>query len=152
MPSDAQKRDDPLEGALACVQGLLESSRAGDIERYLAAFSGAVRERLAREVAEQGRDSFANALLTAAQARKSHALFAPEADGPDAALVLVESVFADRNERQTYRLARGSDGWRIVGIDLVREQVPKAKFGTPATFQEPEGPPVPNPPLTVETP
>ena len=79
---------------------------------YLAAFGPALRERLGREAEEKGREAFAGSLRAAARARKSHAVFAPEADGPDAARVVVESVYPDRNERQTYRLERSEGGWR----------------------------------------
>jgi hypothetical protein len=132
------------------IQRLLEDSARGDVASYLACFGGRLRARLERELAERGRDAFASDLKRAAEARRSHATFAPEPDGTDAARVTVETVYPDRNERQTYRLVQGADGWLVTEVETVRSHEPKAKYGAPATYQEPEGPPV-QAGLTVET-
>jgi hypothetical protein len=140
----------PAAGAEARVQKLLEDAARGDVPAYLAGFGGPLRDRLAREASERGRDAFAADLRRAAAARKSHATFAPEPDGPDAARVTVETVYPDRNERQTYRVEQGADGWLVTAVETVRSHQPKAKYGSPASYQEPEGPPV-QPGVTVET-
>ncbi len=134
---------DPLAGAEARVRALLADASSGDLAAYLAAFAPALRDRLDREAEEQGRHAFAGSLRAAAGARKGHALFAPEPDGPDAARVVVEAVYPDRNERQTYRLERAEGGWLVAGVETVRAHRPKVKFGAPASFREPEGVPVP---------
>jgi hypothetical protein len=133
-----------LEEATACVEGLIAGARGGDVARYLGAFASPLRERLEQESAERGRDAFAVLLRKAAEARTSHAIFAPEPDGDrtDAARITVESTFADRLERQTFRLERSARGWKIAEIETVREQVPKNPLGALATFDAPEGPPV----------
>src|SRR5262249_57796826 len=79
-----------------------------------------------------------------------------EPEGPGAARISVETVYPDRNERQTYHLAQESGGWLVNDVETVRSQVPKARYGTPASYQEPEGVPVqglsvPGIPLRVET-
>jgi hypothetical protein len=137
-----EEPEDPHAGAEERLRGLLERARAGDVPGYLGSFSGELRQRLEREVAEKGRGTFSEELRRAAGARKSHAVFAPEPDGPDAARIVVESVYPDRNESQAYRLERGPDGWRVAEVETVRGHAPKARFGTPATYQEPEGVPV----------
>ena len=109
---------------------------------YLDCFGGPLRERLEREVNERGRDVFAADLRRAARSRKSHAIFAVEPEGDDAARITVETVYPDRNERQTYHLAQEAGGWLVTDVETVRSQVPKARFGTPASYQEPEGVPV----------
>ena len=109
---------------------------------YLDCFRGPLRDRLRREVDERGRDAFAADLRRAARSRKSHAVFAVEPEGEDAARVTVETVYPDRNERQTYHLTREGGGWLVVDVETVRSQVPKAKYGTQASYQEPEGVPV----------
>lgn len=146
----AAEAPNPASGAEARIQRLLEDSARGDVAAYLAGFGGTLRQRLERESAERGRDAFADDLKRAAATRKSHATFAPEPEGPDAARVTVETVYPDRNERQTYRLEQGPDGWLVTAVETVRSHQPKAKYGTPASYQEPEGPPV-QPGLTVET-
>ncbi|MBX6313727.1 MAG: hypothetical protein IRY99_12525 [Isosphaeraceae bacterium] len=141
--TSASSRPSPAEEAEAEVRALLEKGRSGDVTDYLDAFTGPIRERIDREVRERGRDAFAAELRRAAAARKSHAVFAPEPDGPDAYRVTVESVYPDRNERQTYRIVKVAEGWRIADVETLRTHQPKAKYGAPADFIEPEGVPIP---------
>jgi hypothetical protein len=124
------------------VRGLLKDSVSGDVSAYLDAFSGTLRRRLEREVNERGRDAFADDLRRAAKSRKSHAVFAAEPEGNDAARVTVETVYPDRNERQTYRVERTETGWLVAEVETVRSSQPKAKFGTSASYIAPEGVPV----------
>jgi hypothetical protein len=141
--------------AEARVNTLLEGAWSGDVPAYLDSFGGPLRDRLGREVEERGRDAFAADLKRAAQSRKSHAVFSAEPESDDVARVAVETVYPDRNERQTYRVDRGPSGWLVTEVETVRSHQPKAKFGTPASYQEPEGVPVqgmsPNVGLSVET-
>jgi hypothetical protein len=130
---------DPAEVRLG---SLLDSALNGDVTGYLDCFSGPLRQRLEREVSERGRDVFAADLKRAAQSRKSHAIFAVEPEGAAAARITVETVYPDRNERQTYHLAQETGTWLVNDVETVRSQVPKAKYGMPATYQEPEGVPV----------
>jgi hypothetical protein len=130
------------DGPESRVRSLLADASAGDVSSYLAAFAPPLRARYEREADEKGRAAFAEALRSAARARKSHAVFAPELDGPDASKVVVEAVYPDRNERQTYRLERIEGGWLVADVETVRGHRPQAKFGTPASYQEPEGVPV----------
>ena len=134
------------DGPEARVRLLLDHAKTGDVERYLADFTGPTQRRLEREVAERGRDAFAAALRQAAAARKSHAVFTADADS----LVTVESVYPDRNERQTFRLESTADGWRVADVETVRAREPAARFGTVASFDGPDGPPVPSNPRTLE--
>jgi hypothetical protein len=134
------------------VRSLLADASTGDVSAYLAAFAPSLRARFEREVNEKGQAAFAESLRSAAKARKSHAVFAPEADGPDASKVVVEAVYPDRNERQTYRLERIEGGWLVADVETVRGHRPQAKFGTPASYQEPEGVPVQVPSVEEEPP
>lgn len=135
----------------ARIRSLLESAWEGDVPTYLDAFDGPIRQRLEREIDERGRAAFAADLRRAARSRKSHAVFAAESEGPDAARVTVETVYPDRNERQTYTLANRRGGWRVTDVEAVRGHEPQAKFGTPANYQAPEGIPVQPQGLAVET-
>jgi hypothetical protein len=132
---------DPAEARLST---LLDCAWRGDVAGYLDCFSGTLRSRLDREVNERGRDAFAADLKRAARSRKSHAIFAVEPEGAAAARIIVETVYPDRNERQTYHLAQESPtaGWLVSDVETVRSQIPKAKYGTQASYQEPEGVPV----------
>jgi len=133
-----------LDGAADRIEGLFASARDGDAAAYLGAFDGPLRARLEREADERGRDAFAALLRRAGLARKSHAIFAPEPDGNRAGLarITVDSTFADRLERQTFRLERTSGGWLVTEIETAHQHVPRNAPGTLATYQEPEGSPV----------
>jgi hypothetical protein len=146
-----EARGNLAEGAESRIDALLESAWNGDVAAYLTSFGGPIRQRLERSIEERGRAAFADDLRRAARSRKSHAVFAVEPEGADTARVAVETVYPDRNERQTFRLDRGADGWLVTEVDTIRSQVPKARYGAPATYQEPEGAPVPAGGLTVET-
>jgi len=138
-----------LQGATDCIERLLVSARQGDADSYLGAFGGPLRARLEHEADERGRDAFALLLRRAGLARKSHAIFAPEPDGDrlGAARITVESTFADRLERQTFRLERATGGWLITEIETARDRVPKNALGSLATYQEPEGNPLAGEPV-----
>lgn len=133
---------DPAGTPEDCIRQLLEDARAGDVNAYLNAYAEPLRSRLARQADEAGRAAFAESLRTAAAARKGHALYAPEPDGPDAVRIAVESVYPDRNERQVYRLESGPDGWRIAAVEWLRGREPASRFGSPAAYREPEAVPV----------
>jgi len=47
---------------------------------------------------------------------------------------VVEAVYADRNERQTYHLERTPSGWLVTAVDLVRSHSPEEKYGSGAGF------------------
>jgi len=124
------------------VQGLMESARVGDVAAYLDAFAGELRRRLDREVDQRGRAAFATDLASASRSRRSHAVFSAEPEGPSSALVTVEVVYPDRNERQTYRVEKSGDAWLVTAVETVRSVQPTVKYGSLATFDAPEGMPV----------
>ncbi len=133
-----------LGGATRAIEALLADAERGDVDAYLAAFSGPIRDRLTRQAEERSRPTFGEELRRTARARKSHAVFEPEpnGDGPDGARVAVESTFADRIERQTFRLVRAGSGWVITDVETARDRVPRNTLGSTATYPEPEGSPV----------
>jgi hypothetical protein len=158
VPSDPQavetQGDIGGNPAEQTVLRLLRSGEAGDVNGYLAAFTDPLKSRLEREVEGRGDSAFADDLKRTAAARKSHAVFAAEPDGDAIARVTVETIYLDRNERQTYRVEMTPSGWRVAAVTTVRSHRPAVKFGSPASYIAPEGVPVQVPPgggLTVET-
>ncbi len=137
--------DSDLTGASERVETLLADAARGDVDAYLAAFSGPARARLQQQTDERGRSELADELRRAARARRSHATFEPEPEnrGTAAARVTVESTYLDHVERQTFRLVREGSGWSIADVETARDHVPPNLPGAAATYQEPEGPPVP---------
>jgi hypothetical protein len=152
--ASATRRDDEslIESAESRVHALLRCARDGDVSTYLAAFDGSLRQRLEREISERGLETFATDLRRAARLRKSHSVFAPEPEGDDVASVAVETVYPDRIERQTFRLGRRAQGWLVTEVTSVQGHEPQSKFGSPASFQEPEGVPVQPKGAPVESP
>jgi hypothetical protein len=141
--SPSTTEEEPGRAAEAALRGTLEAAGKGDVTAYLSSFGGALRQRLEHEVQGRGRAAFAGALQQAARARKGHALFAPEPDGPDVYVIAVESVYPDRNERQAYRLDRSPDDqWLITAVDSARPSTPRNKYGELAEFQAPQDVPV----------
>lgn len=128
----------------------MEAAWKGDVKAYLDAFQGTLHDRLEREIRERGAEAFSEDLRRAARARKSHAVFGSTSESPDSARVVVESVYADRNERQAYRLEKTDSGWLVAEVQTVKGREPKAKFGQAAAFLAPEGVPVQEG-VTVET-
>jgi hypothetical protein len=150
--SRVEAGESPAEEA---VRRLIRSGDQGDVTGYLDSFSESMRARLARDVESRGREAFAEDLRRASGARKAHAVFAAEPDGDDAARVTVETVYPDRNERQTYRVVKSGDGWRVAEVATARTRQPSARFGTPAgpSSTDAAGPEVSRSPkvgLTVE--
>jgi hypothetical protein len=133
-----------LGGVSERIESLLDVARRGDVGAYLGSFEGSLRARLERLAGERGRAVFAAELRRTAEARKSHAIFQPAQDGPDpdSARIIVESTYADRIERQIYRLVRLDSGWIITDVEAARNRVPGKAIGSLATYQEPEAVPV----------
>jgi hypothetical protein len=133
-----------LSGAAERIEALLDGAHRGDVAAYLASFDGPLRGRLEQQANERGRAAFAAELRRAARARQSHAVFVPlaDGDGPDSARIIVESIFADRIERQTYCLVHRDAAWLITDVETARDRVPENPLGSLATFHEPEGVPV----------
>lgn len=143
--SAASSRSALTAGATERIELLLARAQSGDVPGYLSSFSGALRARLERQVEERGLEAFAAELRRFGELQTSHAVFAaePAAGHPEFARVVVETVFPDRNERRTYHLERFGREWLITEVERARDEVPKNAVGSWATYNEPEGVPVP---------
>jgi hypothetical protein len=139
----APDQEEPALAAEELIRTTLDAARKGDVAAYLSSFGDALGQRLQHDVEERGNEAFAADLRKAASARKGHALYAPEPDGSDAYVITVESVYADRNERQAYRLERSNGTWLITAVEPARGHTPRTKYGEPADFQPPQAVPVP---------
>ncbi len=133
----------PALAAAEFLRGTLDAARKGDVAAYLSSFGGALRQRLQHDVEQQGNAAFAADLQRAARARKGHALYAPEPDGPGAYVIIVESVYPDRNERQAYRLERTDGNWLITAVEPKRGHTPLTRYGELADLQPSQDVPVP---------
>jgi hypothetical protein len=140
-----------LSGVTDRIEAWLDCARRGDVSGYLASCLGPLRSRLERQADEVGRVAFAEDLRRTAGVRKSHALFEPEpdAESSDGARIVVESTFADRIERQTCLLSRQGSTWLIRDVETAKDRLPPKPLGSLASFEEPEGVPVPVSPREV---
>ena len=136
-------QEEPAWAAEEFLRGTLDAARKGEVAAYLSSFGGALRQRLQHDVEQRGEAAFTADLQRAAQVRKSHALYAPEPDGPGAYVIAMESVYPDRNERQVYRLERADGNWLITAVEPARGHTPSTKYGALADFQPSQDVPVP---------
>jgi hypothetical protein len=110
----------------------------GNVDAYLACFTGPERKRLDQQLSDQSRDAFARGLIEAISTLKGRAVFLVGELQPNdsAAQVTVDRVYASRTERQKYRLIRNSRGWRIESVESAAAYQPVRPYGA-SVFDEP---------------
>ena len=116
-----------------CIQRKLTAAEQGEVSTYLDSLIGSERLRLERELADLSRDAFAQSLRQALQELKGRAVFGlaeRERAGQEVVLT-VERVYLNRTERQSYRLVRSADQWRIASIQAAQAYQPATAYGTP---------------------
>ena len=119
-----------------CIQRMFESAERGDVVKYIDCFTGAEREQLDRQLSDQSEQAFSESLMQAIKQMKGHAVHQAEIQNGRAELV-VERVYASRNERQRYELLLGDGQWRIATVHRAEPFQPEIPYGTPV-YQEPE--------------
>lgn len=126
----------------ACVERMFSAAERGDTAAYLDCFTGAERERLARELAGQTPQAFGQSLQQAIQDLKGRAIFAASGNvtSPAEARLTVERVYLNRTERQIYRLQRDGDRWRIADVQAAQPYQPANAYGTPVYEAAPNRP------------
>jgi hypothetical protein len=90
-----------------------------------------LRERLAKVAQEQGDRAFSTSLRQMIAPVKGIAVFEPKKDGQGDWRIVAEFVFADRTERQTFRVRQVGDAWKIVGVESARPVPVLIPYGTP---------------------
>lgn len=115
----------------AVIWAMVQACRKGDASRYLDCFAGKLREHLEKVAQEQGEQTFAASLRQMIAPVKGIAVFEPKRDGQASWRIVVEFVFTDRTERQTFRVRQIGDEWRIVEVETVRPVPVLVPYGTP---------------------
>jgi ketosteroid isomerase-like protein len=113
------------------VYALLDAARAGDIEKYLAAYTGPMVAALRESAAETGTAAFVRYLRDSNAAIKGVAVSEPQALTDREVKLRVEYVYQDRNEAQWMYLEKASGGWKIVRVDGVERAKTLVPYGTP---------------------
>ena len=121
--------DEPTD----CVYAMAEAARDGDVDAYLACFTGSLRDRLARQAAEGAAGGRFAASLRAGGADLTGVVLQDlEYAGTDRAQVVLEYVYTGYNERRQVRLRRVDGEWKITEMTPPRQFMPEVPYGTPA--------------------
>lgn len=95
---------------------MVQAMGRGDVSSLLNCLGGDLRRRL-QDLAAQRGDQLAALLKERNQAVKGFAILEKEARASGTLLVLTETVYADRNTRQTFLLREEKEGWKIIETD-----------------------------------
>lgn len=138
----------PAASPTECIELMFTAAERGDVEAYLACFTGAELRRLSTERDAQPRERFAAALVESVAPLKGRAVNGPSnAHGGDRARLEIERIYEHHGERQTYAFRREADGWRIESVGAVQRFQQAIPYGTPVYDLSPE---VEAPPTTTD--
>lgn len=123
-----------------CLERMFAAAERGDVEAYLACFTGAEHRRLAAERDRQPRERFAAALVDSLRPLKGRAVNGPAtvADQDERATLEIERIYEHHGERQSYGLRREAGGWRIDSVGAVERFQQAIAYGTPVYDLAPE--------------
>ena len=118
------------EAISAAVYATMNAARAGDVSRYLAGYTGPMREALQRSLDDSGRAAFARYLESSDAGVKGLAVSVEISEGREAE-ARVERVYQERNEVQVMYLDKEGGTWRIVRTDGDQSVKAAIRYGTP---------------------
>jgi len=113
------------------IYAMLAAARSGDVQSYLAAYTGEIAASLRQNAGESGPAAFRKYLQESSIDVKGIALSDAERITDTEAKVRMQFIFADRQEGQPVYLRKTPQGWRISGIgdqERIKVLVP---YGTP---------------------
>lgn len=114
------------------IYAMLDAARDGDVNKYLAAYTGSMETALRQSIAESSNAAFRKYLQDTNAALKGVAVMAPDAAAGDREVqVRVEYVYQDRNEAQTMNLEKTASGWKIARVDSAERVKTLVPYGTP---------------------
>jgi hypothetical protein len=118
------------EAISAAVYATMNAARAGDISRYLAGYTGPMREALQRSLDDSGRAAFGRYLESSDAGVKGLAV-SVEVSGGREAKARLERVYQARNEAQVVYLEKERGAWRIARTDGDQAVKAAIRYGTP---------------------
>jgi hypothetical protein len=113
------------------IYSMLDAAREGDVERYVAAYTGRMEASLKQAIAEKTDDGFARYLRESNAAVKGIAITEPQPFTDREVRVRVEYVYQDRNEAQFMYLERVAGTWKIHRVDTAERLKTLTPYGTP---------------------
>ena len=113
------------------IYGMLDAARAGDVNAYMASYSGQMATSLQESLAESTPAAFAKYLQDSNAAIKGVAISEPQILTDREVKVRVEYVYQDRNEAQLMYLEKAPGGWKIARVDGAERVKTLVPYGTP---------------------
>jgi hypothetical protein len=99
------------------IYAMLDAAKAGDVNAYLASYSGQMNNFLKHSAEESGPGAFEKYLRSSNAAIQGIALSPPQSVSDSQVKVRVEYVYRDRNEVQFIYLRKESSRWKIYQVD-----------------------------------
>jgi hypothetical protein len=113
------------------IYAMLDAARKGDVQKYLASYSGPMETSLRQSIAESSNSAFSKYLQDANAELKGVAVMAPENINDREAKARVEYVYQDRNEAQNMYLEKTATGWKITRVETAQRVKTLVPYGTP---------------------
>lgn len=123
--------ESPPAAAQDVIYAMLDASRAGDVQAYLASYAGQMRSALEQSVRETGAERFSKYLKDTNAVIKGVAVSDPEPLTNREMKIRLEYVYQDRNEAQTVYLENSGGNWKIVRVDGSERVKTLIPYGTP---------------------
>jgi hypothetical protein len=111
------------------VKAFFTAAESSDAPAYLSLLSGPLRGSFEESQRQLGAIAFRESLRSSVTGLKGFAASRAGESAEDRATLDVELVFADRSERQRFRLIRESRGWTIAAIDRAEVEKPGKPYG-----------------------
>jgi hypothetical protein len=124
--NDASSTGDPL----GVVYAALDAARGGNVQMYLAHFTGPIEATLQQTVAESTESGFGAYLKESNAGLKGVAVGEPQPVDDGNMKARVEFVYVNRTVAQTMYLARAATGWKISRIDGEEQVRTPFPYGT----------------------
>ena len=111
------------------IYAMLDAARAGNVNKYLASYTGPMVDPLKQTISES--PDFSKYLRDSNAAIKGIAIQEPEVVSANEMKARVEYVFQDRNEVQFMYLQKTPAGWKIARVDSAERVKTLVPYGTP---------------------
>ena len=112
--------DDPR----AVIYEMLNAGKGGDVKRYLASYAEPMAATLEKTVSAQYLREISDPV-------KGVALSDPRVISDVEMSFLVQFIYQDRTEAQTYYVTNGASGWRIARTEDAQREATLVPYGTP---------------------
>jgi len=113
------------------VYAMLDAARRGNVQQYLACYTGQMEAALRQAIAEKTEAAFARYLQEFNAPIKGIAITEPQPLSDREVKVRVEFVYQDRNEVQMMYLEKLSGAWKIARLDATDRLKTLIPYGTP---------------------